>query len=296
MPESGVEWKPRDEILSLEEIVRLVDVFARLAVGKVRLTGGEPTVRKGFLDLARAIRRIPGIERLLVTTNGTSLATQAERWREAGVDGVNVSMDSLRRDRFAEITRRDRLDDVLAGIEAALGAGLTVKVNVVTMPGVNDDELLDFVEYVRDRPLQVRFIEFMPFLGNQWKPDRVMGYGEMRGIVESRHRLRAYPGQPSDVAKEFEIEGFSGSVGFVTSVTESFCSGCNRIRLTADGRVKTCLFLPGRSSLRDLMRAGEDDEALAAAIRADLQTKWAGHPPMDSWRQLDNLSMVQIGG
>lgn len=296
MPEDGVEWLPRAEILSFEEILRLVRVFARLGVRKVRLTGGEPTVRRGFSELIGQIATVEGIERVLITTNGLLLAKEAAHWKSLGLHGVNVSLDTLKEERFAEITRRKGLDDVLRGIEAAITAGLHTKVNVVVLPGVNDDEIVDFVEFIRTRPAQVRFIEFMPFLGNQWNPDRVFGYREMRAKIDAQFRLRAVVGETSDVAKEFEIEDSPGSVGFVTSMTDSFCDGCNRIRLTADGRFKTCLFLPPKSSLRDLMRSGVDDEAIAAAIRADLMTKWAGHPPMSQWSQLDQLSMVQIGG
>jgi cyclic pyranopterin phosphate synthase len=297
MPAEGVEWKPREEILTLEEIVRLVGVFARMGIDKVRLTGGEPTVRKGFLGLVENVCAIEGIEKVAITTNATRLEEIASGLKRAGLTGINISLDSLQRARFAEITRRDAFDEVMAGIEAAIAAEIeSIKLNVVVLPGTNDDELVDFVEFVRDRPIQVRFIEFMPFLGNNWKVERVIGYREMRERIEAKHEMVPMPGEPTDVAKEFRIEGFTGTVGFVTSVTESFCGGCNRIRLTADGKFKTCLFLPARSSLRDMMRNGEADEALAATIRADLQTKWAGHPPMTQWSQLDNRSMVEIGG
>jgi cyclic pyranopterin phosphate synthase len=297
MPAEGVEWKPREEILTLEEIVRLVGVFARMGIDKVRLTGGEPTVRKGFLGLVENVCAIEGIEKVAITTNATRLEEIASGLKRAGLTGINISLDSLKRARFAEITRRDAFDEVMAGIEAAIAAEIeSIKLNVVVLPGTNDDELVDFVEFVRDRPIQVRFIEFMPFLGNNWKVERVIGYREMRERIEAKHEMVPMPGEPTDVAKEFRIEGFTGTVGFVTSVTESFCGGCNRIRLTADGKFKTCLFLPARSSLRDMMRNGEADEALAATIRADLQTKWAGHPPMTQWSQLDNRSMVEIGG
>lgn len=296
MPAEGVEWKDRAEILSLEEIERLVAIFVRLGVRKVRLTGGEPTVRRGFMELLFALHEAHPSIKLLLTTNGSSLRQIAEPLRDAGLSGINVSLDSLRRDRFAEITRRDSLPQVLEGIEAAIAAGIPTKINVVVMPGMNDDELVDFIEFTRDRAVQVRFIEFMPFAGNLWKPERVFGYAEMRSVSDSHFALEPVTGQPSDVAKEFSIPGFRGTVGFVTSVTESFCEGCNRIRLTADGHVKTCLFLPQRTSLRDLMRAGASDSEIATVIRADLNTKWAGHPPMDNWKQLDQLSMVQIGG
>ncbi len=297
MPPEGVEWGPRETILSLEEIYRLSGLFAELGITKVRLTGGEPTIRKGFLDLVGHIASTPGIEKVLVTTNGSRLAKQARDLRERGLSGVTISLDSLNRSTFAKITRTDSLDVVLEGIDAALEAGIpTIKLNTVVMAGHNEGELLDLVEFVRDRPVQVRFIEFMPFAGNRWSVDRVIGYREMRETIERRYTLTPLPGQPSDVAKEFFVEGMQGTVGFITSVTDSFCGGCNRVRLTADGRFKTCLFLPPRTSLRDLMREGATDEQLVKAIRDDLGTKWAGHPPMDRWEQLDTLSMVEIGG
>lgn len=293
MPEEGIPWMERAEILSLEEILQLGDLFARLGVRKFRLTGGEPTVRKGYLGVVEALAKLG---QTYLTTNGTTLADHAKSLKEAGIAGINVSLDSLRRDRFEAITRRDALNDVLAGIDAALTSGIPLKVNVVAMPGVNDDELVDFVDWAKDRPLEVRFIEFMPFLGNGWKSDKVLGYAEMRRIIEERFELEALPGAPSDVAKEFTIGGYRGTVGFVTSVTESFCGGCSRIRLTSDGRFKTCLFLPPQTSLRDLMRSGASEETLVEAIRSDLNTKWAAHPPMQNWKQRDTLSMVQIGG
>ena len=284
MPAEGVEWRDRAEILSLEEIERLAKVFVRLGVRKIRLTGGEPTVRRGFMDLLLALHKAHPSIKSFLTTNGSSLREFAEPLREAGLSGINISLDSLRRDRFAEITRRDVLPQVVEGIKSTIAAGISTKINVVVMPGVNDDELGDFVEFVRDRDAQVRFIEFMPFAGNLWKPERVFGYADMRRVLDADFNLQPIIGHPSDVAKEFSISGFKGTIGFVTSVTDSFCSGCNRIRLTADGHVKTCLFLPQRTSLRDLMRAGASDSEIATAIRADLDTKWAGHPPMDNWK------------
>lgn len=296
MPAEGVDIVERTELLTLEEIERLVRVFARLGVNKVRLTGGEPTVRRGLVGLTQSLSQIGGIERLYMTTNGSALPQMAAELKSAGLTGVNISLDTLRADRFEEITRRDSFGTVMAGIEAALDVQLSTKINVVVLPGVNDDELPDFVEFVRDRSAQVRFIEFMPFAGNLWQPDRVFDYAAMRQTLSSTFDLKPIDGVHGDVAKEFRIEGFKGTVGFITSMTDSFCSTCNRIRLTSDGRFKTCLFLPPRSSLRDMMRGGADDESLANTIREDLQTKWEAHPPMNQWRQLESLSMVQIGG
>jgi cyclic pyranopterin phosphate synthase len=293
MPEDGIPWMERTEILRLEEVIQLGGLFARLGVRKFRLTGGEPTVRKGYLHVVEALAQLG---QTYMTTNGTMLANHAQPLKAAGIAGLNVSLDSLRRDRFEAITRRDALADVLAGIDAALAEGIPLKINVVAMPGVNDDELVDFVDWAKDRPLEVRFIEFMPFLGNGWKSEKVLGYAEMRQAIEGRFELEPLPGAPTDVAKEFAIVGHRGTVGFVTSVTDSFCGECNRIRLTSDGRFKTCLFLPPQTSLRDLLRSGADEATLVEAIRNDLNTKWAAHPPMQNWKQRDTLSMVQIGG
>lgn len=297
MPPDGLEWRARDEILSFEEIDRLARLFARLGVDKIRLTGGEPTVRKGIEDLIGKLATIPGVDSLLMTTNGTTLATHANRYRQKGLTGLNVSLDSLRRERFAEITLRDELARVLAGIDAAIEAGFdSVKVNMVVMAGVNDDELLDFVEFARSKPINVRFIEFMPFDGNGWKPVSVLPYQEMRSRIEERYQLRPITTAPEAVGKDFAIEGFQGTIGFVTSMTESFCDGCNRVRLTAEGAFKPCLFSGSETSLRDPMRTGASDDELEAIIRQTLAGKWKGHPPMNLLASFPNRSMVAIGG
>lgn len=292
MPDEGVEWKPKDEIMSLEEIEQIIRLFVRLGVKKVRLTGGEPSVRKRYIDLiARLTPHVP----VYLTTNGSTLVEHAQHLAEAGLSGVNISLDSLSAERFHKITRRDELDRVLGGIEQAVSAGLNPKINVVVMRGMNEDEVAGFVRHFADQPVQVRFIEFMPFLGNQWRPDIVVPYAEMRDLL-GEFDLQPLPGQATDVAKDFTIPGHQATVGFVTSVTESFCGGCNRLRVTAEGQFKTCLFLPPRTSLRDAMRSGMPEEELVGLIRADLNTKWAAHPPMRTWQQRDILSMVQIGG
>ena len=297
MPADGVDVKPKDEILSFEEIVRLTKVFARLGVDKVRLTGGEPTVRKGLDGLMSDLSAIPGIERILMTTNGSTLSTHAQIYRDAGLNGLNISIDSLRPDRFAEITRGADLAKVMAGIERALDTGYdSIKINVVLMAGVNEDELCDFVQFAVDRKTHVRFIEFMPFVGNGWDKGGVVPYRQMRATIEEKFKLVPIEVEKSAVAKEFTVAGTGGSIGFVTSVTDDFCGGCNRIRLTAEGQIKTCLFLLAGTSLRDMVRSGASDDELAVAIRAALMTKWAGHPPMERLIGLDDRAMVQIGG
>lgn len=296
MPAEGVEWTPRAEILSFEEIERLVALFAGMGVTKVRLTGGEPTVRKGFLELAQRLARVHGVRELHLTTNGSRLAELAAPLARLGLAGVNISLDSLQRERFIQIARRDGLDQVVAGIDAALAQGLPTKLNMVVMPGVNDDEVPDFVELTREWPIQVRFIEFMPFARNGWDRQKVLSSAELRRrLTESVHLVPLDSGL-SAVAREYAVPGHAGTVGFVSSVTESFCAGCNRLRLTADGQFKTCLFLPSCLDLRGMVRSGAKDEELERAVRSALLGKWPGHPTMNDWQQRDPLSMVQIGG
>lgn len=296
MPEEGVDLIPRDEILSFEEITRLTSIFVKLGVRKVRLTGGEPTVRKGFERLAEGLASLPGLESLFMTTNGLRLEEFAQGLHASGLKGVNVSLDTLRPDRFEQITRRPGLEKVKRGIQAALQSGLETKINVVVLPGQNEDEVLDFVALAENNPLEVRFIEFMPFLQNKWSRGQVITSRQIRESIMAKHPLQLLPGPSDEVSRRWQAPGWQGSVGFISSVTESFCDGCSRVRLTADGQFKTCLFLPSCLDLKGLMRADTTDEELMAAIRRALLTKWSGHPAMTNWRQLDNLSMVQIGG
>ncbi|GMV37601.1 MAG: cyclic pyranopterin monophosphate synthase [Fimbriimonadales bacterium] len=297
MPPEGIEWRCREELLTFEEIVRLARVFVRLGVDKVRLTGGEPTVRRGIESLLSALAGLPGLHTLAMTTNGFRLREQARIYREAGLTNINVSLDSLRRDRFEQITRRDALDDVLAGLDAALSVGFRkVKINTVVMAGVNDDELLDFVDLARDRPLHVRFIEFMPFHNNGWSVGGVFPLARMREVIGGRYSLEPVRAEPNAVAREWRIPGFEGTIGFIASMTESFCSECNRIRLTADGQIKSCLFSPAESNLRDVLRTGASDDELEARIRTALWLKPKEHPPMEVLAAQENRSMIEIGG
>lgn len=296
MPPEGIPWREREEILTFEEIERAVRLFVRGGVRKVRLTGGEPTVRRGLTEFIGRLSAIEGVEQLWMTTNGTTLRHHAAAYRKAGLTGLNVSLDSLRRDRFIELTRRDGLETVLEGIEAALAAGFApLKLNVVVMAGVNEDELQDFVRFVADRPIQARFIEFMPFQGNGWSKG---GLYPMAKMLEDLAPLEVRPvGQePTAVGKDYEALGGRSKLAFVASMTRSFCSGCNRIRLTADGQVKSCLFLKADGNLRDAMRNGAGDEELAAVVRHSLAGKWAAHPPMEDLLTRNDLSMVEIGG
>jgi molybdenum cofactor biosynthesis protein A len=297
MPEEDVPFRERDEILHFEEIERLTRVFASLGVNKVRLTGGEPTVRKDVESLMRMLAAVPGVDRLLMTTNGLTLRERATAYRQAGVSGLNVSLDSLRQDRFRQITRTDHFQRVFDGIQAALQAGFeSLKINVVVMAGVNEDEVLDFAELTRDWPVTVRFIEFMPFLGNGWSKGKLYPYARIRADIESWRPLEPCRVDASAVGKDFQIPGFAGKIGFVTSMTESFCADCDRIRLTAEGNVKPCLFSSVEVPLRDALRSGADDGELAALIHEALARKPAEHPPHELIPSFENRPMVMIGG
>jgi molybdenum cofactor biosynthesis protein A len=297
MPEEGYDWLKREDVLDYEEVARLTRLLAEMGVNKVRLTGGEPTVRKRLETLITMIAEIPGIDSLLMTTNGFVLREKASVYRKAGLTGLNISCDTLRQERFKEITRTDHFAKVWDGILAALETGYeSIKVNVVVMAGVNEDELLDFVELTRKMPINVRFIEFMPFDGNKWTRGRLYPYRKMRADIETKYKLEPLACDPSAVGKDFAVPGFAGTIGFVTSMTEDFCGGCNRIRLTAEGNLKPCLFSNVEESLRDPLRAGASDDELDFIIRETLNKKPKAHAPANQLPQFDNRPMVTIGG
>ena len=296
---SGPAFHDRGWGLSSEELVRLVSLFVRLGIRKVRLTGGEPTVRKGIVDLCQALSTLPGLDTLALTTNGTQLEALAQPLFKAGVKRLNVSLDSVRRERFAGITGQDALPAVLSGIRAAVDAGFApLKLNTVVMNGVNDDELLDFVALAREQPLEIRFIEFMPFKGNGWRGDRFLPSTTMQRRIGA-----VYPLVPDGrlertggVARDFSIPGFLGRVSFITPFSDSFCQRCNRLRLTSDGRLKTCLYAPAEVDLRGALRRGEPDAALEAMIAEAIDRKPESHPPLDAVAEQTDTIMNEVGG
>jgi len=299
MPPEGIQWKPRNDILHFEEIVRLVRIFAKMGVTKARITGGEPLIRKNVEHLVADLSALEEIETVALTTNALLLKDRAAVLKAAGLTRLNISLDTLRPARFERITLRGGFFDVMAGIDAAREVGFhPLKLNVVVMGGVNDDELLDFVEYVKDKPINVRFIEFMPFAGNRWSHVGFVPYADMIKAVESRYTLipKSSGLEASNVAKEFGIDGFLGTVGFITSMSDHFCATCNRVRLTADGSIKSCLHHAAEVGLRDALRAGASDEELAAMIRKAIMLKPQGHAPMEELANLENRTMIQIGG
>ena len=238
MPEEGLEWTPREDLLSFEEIERLASLLVtRFGVESIRLTGGEPTVRANLADLINRLSQLP-ID-LSMTTNGVTLPLMAEKLRAAGLNRINISLDSLDRDRFKDLTRRDNLQQVLEGIEAAKAAGFDpVKINMVVMKGINDDEILDFVEFGREKRVTVRFIEFMPLdADEEWSNDRVMSLTEILKLISAHHEIVPMQRGNAPAARWKYTDG-AGEIGVIATVTEAFCESCDRIRLTADGKFR----------------------------------------------------------
>lgn len=297
MPAEGMPWLPREEILTFEEIERV----ARLCVERfgftgIRLTGGEPTVRAHLPELVAKLARLD--VDLALTTNGATLALVADDLRRAGLRRINISLDSLRRDRFMAMTKRDLLDQVLAGIHAATAAGFDpVKVNVVLMRGVNDDEIVDFAAFGRDHGVGIRFIEWMPLdAQGQWDRDTIVAYDDVVAAIDRVYPIEPIPGRGSSPAERFRYLDEGGEVGVIPSVTRSFCGDCDRVRLTADGHFRNCLFAIAETDLRALLRAGAGDDEIASAIQADVGRKWAGHNVGTEAFVAPPRPMSQIGG
>jgi len=292
-----------DRLLSMEEILRLVRLFVtRHGITKLRVTGGEPMVRKDILALFQGIAELKASYPLSVgmTTNGTLLSDHLPSLRSMGLDALNISIDSLDRDRFRSITGMDALPQVLEAFRLAKGLQVpTVKANVVIMRGVNDHEIPAFVRYAAEHSLAVRFIEYMPFAQNTWDTGRFLDYRSMKRIAEAEGTLIPMAYQPHSVSKDYRIAGTNGMVSFISSVSEHFCGGCNRLRLTADGRLRTCLFaLPSmETDLRTLLRSGDgSNEAVADAVRNALRNKWEKHPDPEILAVTQSNVMRAIGG
>ncbi|HEX6850709.1 MAG TPA: GTP 3',8-cyclase MoaA [Candidatus Polarisedimenticolaceae bacterium] len=301
MPEEP-EWFPREEILRYEEAARLVRVAAEQGIRKVRVTGGEPLVRRDVDVFVAAVAAIPGIDDLSLTTNGVLLEKFAPRLAAAGLRRVNVSLDSLRRDRFARLTGRDRLADVLRGLEAAAAAGLgPVKINAVLLRGINDDEAIDLVAFGRERGYEVRFIEFMPLDNDRtWDLSRVVSGASVRRALHARWPLVPDPDRDRRApATRFLFADGGGAVGFINSVTEPFCADCGRLRLTSDGKLRVCLYDDREDDLKAAMRAGATDADLVARMQAAVSRKGRGGA-VDILERREALplrrTMHQIGG
>ncbi|MGI8633054.1 MAG: GTP 3',8-cyclase MoaA [Solirubrobacterales bacterium] len=299
MPADGLAWLERDEILRFEEIERLVALFTTMGVVDVRLTGGEPLVRREFPRLASMLASVEGLRELSVTTNGYLLERDASALVAAGVDRFNVSLDSLARDRFFQITRRDSLPQVLAGLQA-LGRhpeAYPIKVNCVAMRGFTEDEVLPFARFARSEPYQVRFIEFMPLDADAaWEPDDVLTGEEIRAAIHAEYPLESTPRDPHATARVYRFADGEGEIGFINPVSQPFCADCNRIRLTAEGRLRTCLFSLHETDLRGPLRAGATDAELEQLIRDAVWQKELKHRVGEPGFRQPARSMSRIGG
>jgi cyclic pyranopterin phosphate synthase len=299
MPAEGLPWLERSDILSFEEIERLVRLLAEMGVRELRLTGGEPLVRRDFPRLVAMLAAVPGLDDLSLTTNGYLLERDAAALVDAGITRVNVSVDSLQRDRFFQVTRRDSLPQVLRGLEAiaAFPSVRPVKVNAVALRGFTEEEALPFAEFARNTSFQVRFIEFMPLDGDSaWTPDQVLSGDELRAIIDAVHPLEEIPREPHATARVFRFADGRGEIGFINPVSEPFCADCNRIRLTADGKLRTCLFSIHETDLRAPLRSGASDDELEAIFRDAVWRKELKHRVGEKGFRQPPRTMSAIGG
>jgi GTP 3',8-cyclase len=299
MPAEGLPWLERAEILSFEEIARLVALMASLGVRDVRLTGGEPLVRRDFPKLVAMLAAIEGLEDLSLTTNGYLLERNVEALVDAGLRRINVSLDSLSRDRFFQITRRDALPRVIAGLEALerYPELSPVKVNCVAMRDFTEQEVLPFARLARRKPYQVRFIEFMPLdADHAWSADRVLTGAEIRDLIDAVYPLEPAGRDPHATARVYRFKDGRGEIGFVNPVSEPFCADCNRIRLTAEGKLRTCLFSLHETDLRGPLRAAASDAELERIVREAVWRKELKHHVSEPGFRQPARSMSQIGG
>jgi cyclic pyranopterin phosphate synthase len=310
MPEEGMQWLPRADVLTFEEFERLARVFVeRFEVDGLRLTGGEPTVRAHLPLLVDKLAQLRVPEHsssplagkkpdLSITTNGATFRLLADELRQAGIDRVNISLDTLQRDRFLQMTRRDELARVLDGIEAAKEAGFApVKINAVIERGVNDDEIVALATYGREHDVEVRFIEFMPLdATGHWMHDKVVSQDEIVAAISAVYPLEQVPARGAAPADRWRYLDGQGTVGVIPTVTKPFCGDCDRVRLTAEGQFRTCLFATTEFDLRALLRNGASDDELAAEIQRAVGTKWAGHQINQVTFVRPKRTMSQIGG
>ena len=298
MPEEDYEFTPASRLMQADEIETLAKIFVENGVNKIRLTGGEPLVRKDAAKIIHSLSKLP--VSLTLTTNGTRLDDFADLLKESGVRSLNISLDTLQRDRFMLLTRRDQYDKVMNNINLCLDKGFHVKVNVVVMRDLNTGEINDFIEWTKDTPVHIRFIEFMPFSGNRWTSNKVFTWKEIVEEVESKYQVVRLEDEKHDTAKKYQVPGHAGTFAVISTMSAPFCSGCNRIRLTADGKIKNCLFSREETDLLTTLRNGGDVLALIQqnilAKKKELVRQFATdfahlHPV-----EIANRSMITIGG
>ncbi len=300
MPAENVQFKPRHELLTFEEIECVVRVAAHLGVNKLRLTGGEPLVRHGLPVLVRKLASIPGIADIALTTNGVLLAEQAQQLKDAGLHRLNISLDSLDPETFFRISRREGLDRVLAGIAAAKRVGFEkIKLNAVAIRGLTEPDIVPLSRFAREQGLEMRFIEFMPLdAEGNWDNEQVLSGEQIRAVLEAEigQLLPAERDDPSQPATDYHFADGGGSIGFINPVTQPFCATCNRLRLTAEGQLRNCLFSTEEWDAREILREGGSDAELAELFRASVGAKRAGHGINSDEFLRPERAMYQIGG
>ncbi|HTI15589.1 MAG TPA: GTP 3',8-cyclase MoaA [Dictyobacter sp.] len=301
MPAEGLPWLKKAEILSFEEIVRISQLAVSIGIEQIRLTGGEPLVRRDLPELIRQLKQIEGLRSLSLTTNGILLKQQAQALAEAGLTRVNVSLDSLVREKFAKVTRRDQMDRVLEGLDelAKYPSIHPVKINAVAMRDFSEEEVLDFVRFARDKAYVMRWIEFMPLDADQiWRKEDILTGDEIKHIIEEAHGplIQITNGDPAETARRYTFSDGIGEVGFINPVSHPFCSSCDRIRLTADGQLRTCLFATEETDIRSVLRSAASDEELIQVLRKAVWHKELKHYIGDKRFKRANRSMSMIGG
>lgn len=298
MPHEGIEFLPKNHLLSYEEMLRLIKLMAEMGVSKVRITGGEPFVRKGLMPFLWKISETPGIEKINLTTNGVLTAPYVNELKELGISSINLSLDSLDRARFFEMTRRDELPNVLHTFDEILKNDIPLKINAVMMAGKNEDDIFDLVNLAKENPVSVRFIEEMPFNGEGIKPEYFLSYTRIIDKIKERHpSLKAIKNEANSTSYNYQIDDFKGNVGVIAAFSRTFCGTCNRIRITPTGDFKTCLYDEGKMNLRDMLRAEKTDEEIKQFIQASISKRAKdGFEAEANRSSLVTESMTTIGG
>ncbi|NOY47058.1 MAG: GTP 3',8-cyclase MoaA [Chlorobi bacterium] len=301
MPAEGIPLSPKSHIMSFDEIYTIAKTFVDNGVTKIRLTGGEPLVRKDSEIILKKLATLP-VE-LAISTNAVIVDRFIETFKSCGIQNINVSLDSLNAEKFNQISRRNDFEKVFKNIQLLITEGFNVKLNAVLIKGFNDNEIIDFIKLTKILPISVRFIEFMPFDGNKWNKEKMMSYAEVMALVNAEFRhdeVQRIKDAPNDTSKNYKIEGYKGSFAIISSVTNPFCDSCNRIRLTANGRLKNCLFSSTESDLLTPLREGKNIEPI---IQKTIQSKFKIRGGMDTLKKLEepelhgkNRSMIAIGG
>jgi molybdenum cofactor biosynthesis protein A len=300
MPENGVLLSPQSQLMTANEVLHIAALFVQNGVDKIRLTGGEPLLRKDFSEILTSLSTLP--VKLSITTNAILVDRYIETFKSCGLKDINVSLDTLNTTKFDAITKRDQFSKAMSNIELLIQEGFMVKLNVVLMKGFNDDEIIDFINYTRDKPINVRFIEFMPFDGNNWDKSKLVTFDEVLTAVNVHYAevgVESIPNEKNFTARNYKIKNYKGSFGIISTVTNPFCDACNRIRLTANGKLKNCLFSTGETPLLETFRDGKSIEGLIQHALHQKKAVRAGMTELEDFENLKNhhnRSMITIGG